>query len=326
MSPSRLVALVVTFNRLAHLQKTVQRLLEATPDHLAAVLVVDNASDDGTRVWLEEQADPRLHVLRFESNLGGAGGFEAGMRHAMQSLAPDWLLMMDDDARPAPDALAQFHGQDRTGRDGWVAATYFPDGGICEMNRPVLNPFLSLRVFWAALRHGRAGYHSPDAAYIARQPTDVDGASFVGFFVSKGAVEQAGYPDGRLFIYGDDPLYSIRLRQLGARLGFDPALRFEHECGAEMGTHPITPLWKVYYMYRNQLLVYRAAAGAVLFWPILALKALSWRRKARHYGAQRSTYLALLRRALRDGRRGQCDVSFEEVRSWAVTETKAFPD
>lgn len=323
MSDKRVIALVVTYNRLPHLKRTVARLLQADPAHLAGVLVVNNASTDGTNPWLAEQNDPRLHVLSLPFNSGGAGGFEAGMRHAMARLSPDWLLLMDDDARPAPDMLETFAARDRDSHEGWVAATYFPDGGICEMNRPVLNPFLSLKTFLVSLVKGRAGYHVTDAAYMAPRPTEVDGASFVGFFVARSAVERAGYPDGRLFIYGDDALYSIHLRRQGVRIGFDPGLRFEHDCGTEMGAHPIKPLWKVYYMYRNQLLVYRAAAGPVLFWPVLVLKALSWRRKARHYGTQQGIYLKLLRRALRDGRVGQRDVSFDQVRNWAETDSNS---
>ena len=317
MPKPRLVAVVVTYNRLAQLQTTVARLLEAAADDLAAVLVVDNASTDETSAWLADQSDARLHALRLDTNSGGAGGFEAGMRHAMAALDPNWLLLMDDDARPTPETLAQFQGQDRSGHDGWVAATHFPNGNICEMNRPALNPFSSLRTFVASLFKGRAGYHLGDAAYHADRIFEVDGASFVGFFVSRPVVEKIGYPDGQLFIYGDDALYSIRLRKAGFRIGFDPELRFEHDCGTEMGTHPIKPLWKVYYMYRNQLLTYRAAAGPVLFWPILALKLVNWRRRAGRYGADRATYLSLLRRALQDGIRGRRDASFDDVRRWA---------
>ena len=104
----RIVAVVVTHDRLAQLQVTLARLLASDPAHLAAVLVVDNASPDGTRDWLAGQGDARLHVLRMAVNGGGAGGFAAGMRHAMAHLAPDWVLVMDDDARPEPDALARF--------------------------------------------------------------------------------------------------------------------------------------------------------------------------------------------------------------------------
>lgn len=323
MSSSRVIAIVVTYNRLEQLKRTVERLLQSRPEHLAALLVVDNASNDGTSEWLSGQDDPRLARLDLDTNSGGAGGFEAGMRHAMAEMAPDWLLLMDDDARPEPDTLARFHARDRQSHEGWVAATYFPGGTICEMNRPVLDPFSSVSRFLVALWKGRAGYHATDAAYRMTEPSDVDGASFVGFFVAAPAVTRTGFPDGRLFIYGDDALYSILLRRKGVRIGFDPNLRFEHDCGTEMGTHPIRPLWKVYYMYRNQLIVYRAAAGPILFWPVFVMKALIWRRKAMHYGAARDTYLSLWRRALRDGWSGGRDAQFDEVRRWAETGSNA---
>ena len=137
----RLVAVVVTHRRLAQLQVTLPALLAAPRAALAAVVVVDNASDDGTPDWLATQTDPRLHVLRLDRNTGGAGGFEAGMRHAMAHHGPDWLVVMDDDARPDPGALAAFQALDLDGWDGIAAAVRHPDGTLCEMNRPTLNPF-----------------------------------------------------------------------------------------------------------------------------------------------------------------------------------------
>ncbi|MGJ8547352.1 MAG: glycosyltransferase [Sulfitobacter sp.] len=321
MKNPRLIALVVTFNRLAPLQKTLSTLLDTDPADLAGVLVINNASTDGTAEWLESQQDARLHLLHLAENTGGAGGFEAGMRHAVDQLDPDWLLLADDDARPAPGTLQAFHAKDRSSHEAWLAAVRFPDGDICEMNRPWINPFWSLSGFWAALRGGRGGFHIPDSDYDAPYPREVDGGSFVGLFVAKHALEKAGYPDGRLFIYGDDVLYTLGLRAGGGRIAFDPALAYVHDCGTEMGSHPIKPLWKVYYMYRNQLLVYRRAAGPVLFWPVAALKAFIWWRKSGRYGADRKIYQALLRRALCDGIKGRRGASFAQVREWAVSET-----
>ena len=320
MNTSRLIALVVTFNRLDHLQTTVARLLETAPAHLAGVLVVDNASTDGTGDWLASQGDPRLHVLSMPTNGGGAGGFAAGMRHAMDTLSPDWLVLMDDDARPSTGTLAAFHGAQREDKDVWIAATYFPNGAICEMNRPWVNPFNAWRHFAAAARHGWAGYHIKDADYAAKGALAVDGASFVGYFISRPAVQLAGYPDPKLFIYGDDVLYSLKLNAMGGQFAFDPRLRFEHDCATDMGVHPVTPLWKIYYLYRNQLMVYRKAAGPILFWPIAALKALSWRRRASAYGADSATYIALWKRAVLDGIRGRREARFDQVKDWAKSD------
>jgi GT2 family glycosyltransferase len=323
MSTTRLIALVVTFNRLDQLKTTVTQLLKANAAHLAGVLVVDNASTDGTADWLATQTDPRLHVLSLKTNSGGAGGFAAGMKEALHALSPDWLVLMDDDARPDDGTLLAFHARPRDTKDVWIAATYFPSGIICEMNRPWVNPFKTWRNFWAAARGGWAGYHISNEGYAASTPTNVDGASFVGYFVSAQAARLAGYPDPKLFIYGDDVLYSLKLNALGGTFAFDPKLTFEHDCTADMGVHPVTPLWKVYYLYRNQLFVYRKAAGPVLFWPIAMLKAIGWRRRARAYGDQCDVYKALWKRAIIDGLKGRRDASFDQVRDWSKTDPNA---
>ena len=72
-------AVVVTRDRLALLQQCIEALRAQTrrPDR---VLVVDNASSDGTAAWLAGQAD--VETLRLEENLGGAGGFHAGLSRA----------------------------------------------------------------------------------------------------------------------------------------------------------------------------------------------------------------------------------------------------
>jgi GT2 family glycosyltransferase len=180
-----LVAVVVTHNRLAQLRVTLGRLLASPPDVLAAVLVVDNASTDGTGAWLAAQADPRLQVLALADNRGGAGGFEAGMRAAVERLDPDWIVVMDDDARPEPGALADFAAMDRSGWDGLAAAVRYPDGAICAMNRPLRNPFR---------RGARGGHLGPDDYADGAPVQAVDGASFVGLFLSRGGHRAGGLP------------------------------------------------------------------------------------------------------------------------------------
>ncbi|CUH82616.1 glycosyltransferase [Tropicibacter naphthalenivorans] len=311
MTQPTLVAVVVTYNRLAQLKVTLDRLLSSAPQHLSAVVVFDNASDDGTGAFLAEclarqdagDEDGRLHVITSPANLGGAGGFEAAMRAAHERFDPDWMVLMDDDARPVRGALETFHAVPRTPQEAWAAAVYYPDGRACDMNRPWINPFRSGADLLHSLRHGRDGFHLNEEDYQSDQTRDIDGGSFVGLFVARAAIERVGYPDGRLFLYGDDVLYTLGLSQAGGRIGFDPNIAFEHDCATlSGGPSPVMfPLWKVYYFHRNQVLVYRRAAGPVLFWPVLALKALSWWRRAAAYGPQRRAYLRLIRAALRDG-------------------------
>ncbi|WP_323034649.1 glycosyltransferase [Pararhodobacter sp.] len=302
----RLVAAVVTHQRLPQLQTTVRALLAQPGADLAAVLVVDNASTDGTADWLAQQQDPRLVVVHSADNLGGAGGFALGMRHAMETLSPDWIVVMDDDARPEPGAFAAFHALDMTGYDGFAAAVRHPDGTICEMNRPTYNPFWHKKVLARTLLGGgRGAFHLGPKEFATPGLRAVDGASFVGFFVRARTINQRGYPDPRLFLYGDDAIYTMSLTRAGHRIGFDPSVRFEHDSSTYSVADPrIRPLWKVYYYHRNLLILYRIATG-IFFVPVLLLYVPRWLLKLRHYPGERRRFLRLFALALRDGLLGR---------------------
>ena len=218
---------------------------------------------------------------------------------------PDWLVCYDDDAYPAPDALQQFTALDLGNTDSAAAAVYYPDGRLCEMNRPSYNPFwhprkllrTALGVFTG---RARGAFHVTDSAYQSAEALPIDSSSFVGFFVRADWVRRLPLPEPGLFIYGDDVLYTLNLTKHGARHRFLPTVRFIHDCStfqnARRGYHP---LWKAYFTYRNGLLIYRMAAG-VWFYPVALLKALLWLAAVRHYRNKR-LYLRLWWQAVRDG-------------------------
>lgn len=297
--------MVVTFNRLSQLQRTIEALLRHPPDQLCAVVVVDNASTDGTQAWLAGCRDARLQVERLSENRGGAGGFAHGMDCARQGHDPDWIVVMDDDARPGAQAFAQFRALDQKGAlqglDGVAAAVRHPDGTICRMNRPTVNPFWHARVFLRTLLGGgRGAFHLDDAAFAGAGLRPIDGASFVGLFLSRRALERGGLPDPSLFIYADDAIYTMTLTRRGGRLAFAPQIAFEHDTSSLGEGGKVTPLWKVYYYHRNRLLLYRLAAGPA-FWVLLPLWLLQWPGMARFYPErQRPVFRRLLRRAFRD--------------------------
>jgi len=303
-----LAAIVVTYNRLDPLKVTVARLLTEAADH---IVIVNNASTDDTAAWLDTLTDARLHIVHLDTNTGGAGGFEAGMAYARDTLDPDWVVLMDDDARPAPDALACF-ARETSGIDpdyGCVAAAvFYPDGQICEMNRPSRNPFWHAKLLFKTLFTGsRAGFHLHDAAFAPDAGrVDIDVASFVGYFVSRQAMATVGLPEGGLFIYGDDVLYSLRLRRAGLRIMMNPAVQFEHACGTLGDGFVYRPIWKIYYHCRNGVTIARQAAGPIIFPAALLYYIIVWWRRGRHCTPQeRPAYRKMMWAGLRDGLRGK---------------------
>jgi rhamnopyranosyl-N-acetylglucosaminyl-diphospho-decaprenol beta-1,3/1,4-galactofuranosyltransferase len=98
----RIAAVVVTHDRLEMLQRLV-KVLDSVPN-LDEVLVVDNASTDGTGEWLAGLGGERVVSRTLDHNSGGAGGFHEGLGWAVRRGA-DLVWLMDDDGVPEPECL-----------------------------------------------------------------------------------------------------------------------------------------------------------------------------------------------------------------------------
>jgi glycosyltransferase involved in cell wall biosynthesis len=119
----RLVALVVTHNRQDQLRLTLTRLLA---DPVDAVVVVNNASTDGTAAWLATLTDPRLHVMALDQNHGGAGGFEQGLR----AVSLRWMMTRGPFPAPSP-AFAPRLPPIPAGRR-WPPGSFIPMAGFAR--------------------------------------------------------------------------------------------------------------------------------------------------------------------------------------------------
>lgn len=267
----RLTAVVVTHNRLPLLKRCIRALLKSNDTN---IVVVDMASTDGTLSWLNQLTSGTVHVIAQNSNLGGAAGFAIGMQFAFEQLESDWVVLLDDDAFPSSDALSVFKRTTRDDTAIYCAKVVDADGRLCDMNKPCLNPFWSVKLFyasvWSSLARLPKPYH-PNAAELI----SVDTATFVGFFVPKNVVQTIGYPNSDMFIYSDDILYSLKHRQTSGKLFYDPAIQFIHTCDERTPFDHHSELWRMYYSHRNSLISLRTGAGW-LFWLIWFAVVCKW--------------------------------------------------
>jgi rhamnopyranosyl-N-acetylglucosaminyl-diphospho-decaprenol beta-1,3/1,4-galactofuranosyltransferase len=258
----RIVAVVVTFNRLAMLQRQLQRLAEIP--ELDDVLVVDNASTDGTGEWLQGPDAPPLLGTTLPENTGGAGGFNHGLAWAMDHGA-DLVWLMDDDGLPDPDCLATL--LEREDLDFWgpaVLAAQDPDR-LC---------------FPIRLPGGTVVVHEMAAVEKAAEDGLIEGVviPFNGVLVTRGLVERIGYPRAEFFIWGDDVEYVWRAQEAGARIATVVDAHVMHPATDDLGTpmmfgrttynHSPSDL-KHYCMARNNtvnLLRYRGWPHVLMFW------------------------------------------------------------
>ena len=70
-----------------------------------AVIVVDNGSPSHGEAELRAALPPGVRILRLPTNLGFAGGMNAGMREALRDPATDSILFLNNDTRCPPELL-----------------------------------------------------------------------------------------------------------------------------------------------------------------------------------------------------------------------------
>src|SRR5881227_1028098 len=130
----RVCAVVVTHNRVELLRRCLSALAGQTVP-VERVLVIDNASTDGTADVVRDEF-PSVKLVRLEHNVGGAGGFHEGMRRAHEA-GFDWIWLMDDDTLASDDALEQLL-RASSAEDALILASkaVWTDGRLHPMNAP----------------------------------------------------------------------------------------------------------------------------------------------------------------------------------------------
>jgi GT2 family glycosyltransferase len=266
----RVVAVVVTYNRRDLLIEALAAVHAQTraPD---AVIVVDNASTDGTAAAVRTRF-PAVHLAELTSNTGGAGGFAYGMSLALADGA-DLIWLMDDDTVPEPDALrALLAARDRhPGPPVLVASrVVWTDGRAHPMNTPRTKPFVSKAELAAATAVGC---------------TPIRSASFVSILVDAGACRVRGLPQADYFLWNDDFEFTTRLLRGNAGL-LCPASVAVHKTATFGGTNVDPGRQRFFYEVRNKIWMLKTRA------PLAPLERLAYsgstlRRWARTFAGSR---------------------------------------
>ena len=185
-------AIVVTYNRKTLLAENINALLSQTRADKLDVIIIDNASNDGTYDEIKPLLDSNnnLYYTNTGDNLGGAGGFSYGIKYALQRGKYKYLWIMDDDTIPNYDSLEKLLDAIRgcKGRFGFLSSrVVWTDGSQCKMNRVTL----------MSKQHDQ---------YIRAKR-----ATFVSLLINVKAVRKCGLPIKEFFIWGDDKEYTDRL-------------------------------------------------------------------------------------------------------------------
>lgn len=195
-----------------------------------AVVVVDNASDDGSP---EIVADLDVRVVRAERNGGFAYGCNIGARigHA------PYVLFLNPDARIDVSALAELRQVLESDPGTGLAAPrlLYGDGSLAPSQRHFPDP---VTTFGEALFLHRLCPRARWSSELMLDPADYDRdgepdwVSGACMLVRRSALEQVGGLDERYFLYCEDTDLCARLRAAGWGIHYTPRATVGHLAGA----------------------------------------------------------------------------------------------
>jgi len=299
-------SLTVCYNGERTLARQIGALLRQTQP-LQEIVVVDNASSDGTCALLAKQY-PQVTVLRMKENLGIGGGLAAGMAYAVLEKRHDWVWTFDQDSVPNNDHVLQalLDGCEQVGSAkgevGIVAVL-----PVHEKTGDCYYPLL-----W------QDGFVRPSPDLIRQPVWFADLVISSGCMVRREVVEEIGVPRADFFIDFVDFEYCLRARSKGYKIAVVSAAKLVHEIGNARNVQlpwfsrlwPIQPPFREYYMSRN------LAYAAWWLYPSHNVKRFVVGHLVRHaagvllFGSKRLACLRKMVQGFYDGRKASLGIRF----------------
>ena len=234
-------AVICNYNKKEYLLKCIASLLRQTYQNID-IYVVDNASTDGSVEAVKEVYGDRVHLLlELSENIGGSGGFSAGMKQAMKRPYP-YLMMLDNDVMLKEDCVEVLHRQmEKDSRLGIVGTK------ILLMDQPEIiqefGPMLDVRTFSfdVCFRGEREDIPLPEVRICDYVPA-------CALMVRRDVLDVIGPMPEENYLYFDDIEWCTRCRNAGWRVAAGRDAVSWHKGGAGMAKDTMS----VYYMNRNK--------------------------------------------------------------------------
>ena len=230
---------IVAWNAKPYLEVCLKSLAEAPPRRSLEILVVDNASSDGTSEMVESRF-PHVKLIKSSENLG----FSKGNNVAIRQCKGRYIALVNPDVVVFPgclDALADF--LDQNPKVGNVGPRILnPDRSLqssCRNFPTLWNNFCSASGLATKFKDSRffAGEHMFYFAHDRMRPVDVIVGCFS--FIRRETFEEVGLLDEDLFMYGDDVDWCRRCWNARWQVVFFPGAQAIHDRGKTTAPYPV---------------------------------------------------------------------------------------
>ncbi len=221
-----LSVIIITRNTCELTCAAIQSVRESRDSLTKEVIVIDNGSTDDTATVVPARF-PEVRVIRAGGNLG----FARAANRAVAQAAGEWLLLLNSDARLAPDALERALGWMRSHPDCGVAGAQLlhPDGS--RQNSIANFPTLATELLNKSLLRRLFPRRFPGKEKAAAGPLDVESVVGAFFLVRRTLWDRLGGLDERYFFFLEETDFCLRTRQASMRVVHLPEVSVWHGQG-----------------------------------------------------------------------------------------------
>jgi len=235
----RLSIVVVTWNNAGIIRQCLKSLQSISDYPDAEIILVDNASSDGTADIVEREF-PAINLVRSRTNLGFAGGNNIGIRKSNGK----YVSLINSDVvatQGSLDTLLQYM-EEHPDIGVLGPKMIMPDGTVgasCMCFPTVANWFWRALALDVVFKHSRRFGAYLMTYFQYDRPSDVDVLTGWFWMIRREAMEQVGLLDERFFMYGEDIDWCRRFRDAGWRVVFFPRATAIHCCAASSSRAPV---------------------------------------------------------------------------------------
>lgn len=275
----RASVIIVNFNNKRDLERCLPSVIKSlsTRDE---IIIVDNASTDGSAAWIEENY-PQIYLVRSEANSGYAGGNNLGA----SSAEGEYLVFLNPDTVVDPLWLEKLiQGIEGCPEVGLVTSK------ILMLAEPGMINTCGSNVHISGITLCN-GLNATGDSF--QEESEVNAVSGAGFLIRKAFFQQLGGFDEDFFMYMEDTDLSWRARLAGKVCLLVPTSIIYHDYQLNFGPE------KVFYQERNRYLMHLKSLewktmlilipvyflAELVTWGFVLLRdAENWRNKIRAYG------------------------------------------
>ena len=231
-----LAIIIVNHNTRADLDRCLRSLHDNRPTASHEIVVVDNASRDGSPDLVRRQW-PGVRLIESSRNVGFAGGTNLGIR---ATRGPLLLLLNSDTSVPAGAIDALVADLDAHPETAAIGPRLVDGSDRAELSfGAMMGPWSDL--WQKAIRRLADRDIGMARRWIdraTRQPRPVDWISGACLLARREDAEAVGLLDERYFMYCEDVDFCAALRARGRKVRFSPAAEITHLRGRSAATAP----------------------------------------------------------------------------------------